>query len=157
VLSIAPAIAGFQADADRSGQDGLQYLPLDLMTGAIVTLVIAALLAAVSSGVSQASRIYDHRDQYRMLHLAGTDIEVLERARLRETWLPLISSVLIAAVVALIMIAPFGLVLIGLSQLGPVMFLGGMVVSVAMVMGAVRLSQPLVRRVTLTESAVRAD
>ncbi|QDP95238.1 hypothetical protein FOE78_04320 [Microlunatus elymi] len=154
VLSIAPAIAGSQPEADRGP---LQYLPVDLMTGATVTLVIAALLAAVSSGVNQAARVYDQRDQYRMLHLAGTDISVLEQARLRETWLPLISSVLIAAVVSLIMVAPFGLALIGLSKLGPIMFLGGIGVSLAMVMGAVRLSQPLVGRVTLAEPAVRAD
>ncbi|SDS93587.1 hypothetical protein [Microlunatus soli] len=153
VLSIAPAIAAAQdANSDNVSAD-LRYLPIDLMTGAIVTLVIAALLAAVSSGVNQAARIYDQRDQYRMLHLAGTDVSVLENARLRETWLPLISSVLIAAVVAVIMVAPFGVALIGMSQLGPLMFIGGVVVSVAMVMGAVRLSQPLVGRVALGERA----
>lgn len=147
VLSIAPAIA-----ASSGGDAGdLRYLPVDLMTGATVTLVIAALLAAVSSGVNQAARVYDHRRQYRMLHLAGTDIAVLERARQRETWLPLLASVLIAAVVAVIMVAPFGVALIGLSQLGPIMFAGGVLVSLAMVMGAVRLSQPLVARVALAD------
>lgn len=151
VLSIAPAIASAQEENGTKGE--LEYLPVDLMTGAIVTLVIAALLAAVSSGVNQAARIYDHRDQYRMLHLAGTDVAVLENARLRETWLPLVSSVLIAAIVAVIMIAPFGVAMIGMSMLGPIMFLGGIVVSVAMVMAAVRLSQPLVARVALAENS----
>lgn len=146
ILSVAPGVS-----AAGSGSDDLGFLPVDLMTGAIVTLVIAALLAAVSSGVNQAARIYDQREQYRMLHLAGTDISVLERARLRETWLPLIASVLIAAVVAVLMVAPFGLALITLSQLGPIMFVGGIVVSVGMVMAAVRLSQPLVARVALAE------
>jgi hypothetical protein len=153
ILSIAPALAAQDAGANAGD---LAYLPVDLMTGATVTLVIAALLAAVSSGVNQAARIYDHRDQYRLLHLAGTDVEVLERARLRETWLPLVTSVAIAAVVAVIMVIPFGIGLISQSLLGPALFIGGIVVSLAMVMGAVRLSQPLVARVTL-DRARNAD
>jgi hypothetical protein len=146
VLSIAPAVSASGAGAD---EQGLRHLPVDLMTGATVTLVIAALLAAVSSGVNQAARIYDQRDQYRMLHLAGTDLAVLEDARLRETWLPLVTSVGIAAAVSLLMVAPFGLGLVTSSPLGPVLLFGGIAVSLAMVMGAVRLSQPLVGRVTL--------
>lgn len=151
ILSIAPALADQSSGANTGS---LAYLPVDLMTGATVTLVIAALLAAVSSGVSQAARVFDQRDQYRLLHLAGTDIEVLERSRLRETWLPLITSVSIAAGVAVIMVIPFGVALIGQSVLGPVLFIGGVVVSLALVMGAVRLSQPLVSRVTLDRARV---
>jgi hypothetical protein len=147
VLSIAPALAAADAGGD---QGDLAHLPVDLMTGATVTLVIAALLAAVSCGVNQAARVYDQREQYRMLHLAGTDLTVLEDARLRETWLPLVTSVGIAGVVSLIMVAPFGLGLVTASPLGPVMLFGGIAVALAMVMGAVRISQPLVARVTLS-------
>lgn len=143
VLSIGPAIAGQVRPSDPAQA----FLPTDMMTGSLVTLVIAALLAAVSVGVNQAARVYDSSDQYRMLHLIGTDVPVLKQARMRETGLPLIASVAIAAVISLIMVAPFGIMLIGQAPGGIAMFLGGITISLAMVLGAVRLSQPLVDRV----------
>jgi hypothetical protein len=144
VLSIAPALS-----ASNSGASDPQtaYLPVDLMTGSIVTLVIAALLAAVSAGVNQAARVYDLTQQYRMLHLIGTDIPVMKQARMRETGLPLVASVAIAAFVSLVIVAPFGIPLITQSPAGILTFVGGIVVSMAMVLTAVRISQPLVDRV----------
>lgn len=142
MLSIAPAMAaGLDSD-----DPALAFLPQDLLTGALVTVVIAAVLAAVSSGVNQAAKVLDHRDQYRMLRLAGTPIEVLTSARLRETWLPLAASLTIAAACALVIVAPFGLMMIGASLAGPLLFGGGIVLSVALVMLAVLASQPLVHR-----------
>lgn len=143
ILSIAPGMA---ANTNVSGEPELAYLPQDLLTGALVTVVIAALLAAVSSGVNQAAKVLDHRDQYRLLRLAGTPVEVLSAARLRETWLPLAASLTIAAGCALVIVAPFGIALIGVSLGGPLLFGGGLVLSVTLVMLAVLASQPLVRR-----------
>ncbi|MBO0812200.1 MAG: hypothetical protein J2P23_09165 [Microlunatus sp.] len=150
VLSIGPAIAASQPP---SADPSMRHLPADMMTGSLVTLVIAALLAAVSVGVNQAARVYDLRDQYRMLHLIGTEVGVLKQARMRETALPLVASVMIAAVISLIIVAPFGIMLIGAAPSGIATFVGGIAVSLAMVLGAVRLSQPLVDRV-LAERAV---
>lgn len=148
VLSIAPAISTSLPHA--ATDPSVAHLPTDMMTGSLVTLVIAALLAAVSVGVNQAARVYDSSDQYRMLHLIGTDVPVLKQARMRETGLPLVASVMIAAVISLIMVAPFGIMLISAAPGGIAMFVGGIAASLAMVLGAVRLSQPLVDRV-LTE------
>lgn len=145
VISIVPAISAAAAGGDA----GWNYLPTDLMTGAMVTLVIAALLAAVSSGVNQTARVFDLADQYRMLHIAGSDVSVLKRIRLRETWLPLIASLSIAAGSALIIIAPIGIGLITATPRGPGMFVAAVVVCLTMVMGAVALSQPLVTRVAV--------
>jgi hypothetical protein len=117
------------------------------MTGSLVTLVIAALLAAVSVGVNQAARVYDLRDQYQMLHLIGTNVPVLKQARIRETALPLVASVAIAALISLIMVAPFGILLIGQAPGGIATFVGGIAVSLGLVLVAVQLSQPLVDRV----------
>lgn len=142
VVSVAPAMS-VSFGGDAAGQ----HLPVDIMTGAVLTLVIAALLAAVSSGVTQTARLLDQRDQYRMLHLAGTDLAVLERARMRETWLPLVSSVMIAAITAVIIVAPVGIQLLLTNSVGLWMFVGGVAASLALVMGAVRLSQPMVATV----------
>ncbi len=142
MLSIAPAMAaGIESDDPAT-----VHLPQDLLTGALVTVVIAAVLAAVSSGVNQAAKVLDHRDQYRLLRLAGTPVEVLSSARLRETWLPLAASLTIAAACSLVIVAPFGLMMIGASLAGPLLFGGGIVLSVTLVMLAVLASQPLVHR-----------
>ena len=49
----------------------------DIGTGGILTLVFAAVLAAVSSGVMQAGSVYDQAGEYRMLVLEGTDVKPL--------------------------------------------------------------------------------
>jgi len=155
VLSIGPAIAS-QTSQSPSADPTVAHLPADMMTGSLLTLVIAALLAAVSVGVNQAARVYDLRDQYRMLHLVGTDASVIKQARMRETGLPLVASIAIAAVVSLIIVAPFGIMLIGAAPGGIALFAGGIVVCLAMVLGAVALSQPLVDRV-LASGAIPAS
>lgn len=154
VLSIAPAL--HDATGSRGDAEGAM-LGTDLMTGAILTLVIAAVLAAVSSGVSQASRLLDQRDQYALLHLAGTDLAVLRAARLRETWLPLTASVAIAAATSLIIIAPIGIPLAWSDPGGVAVFLGGIVASVLLVTAAVGVSQPLVATVATARTRARDE
>src|SRR5699024_12168213 len=61
----------------------------DLATGAYLTVAIAGLLAAVSTGVVQSARVIDQRREYRMLALAGTDTAILDRARAAEVRIPL--------------------------------------------------------------------
>lgn len=78
----------------------------DLMTGGMLTLVIAGVLAAVSTGVAQSARIIDQREEYRNLVLAGTDTVTLDRARLRETSIPLAASVGTATVTMVVVMAP---------------------------------------------------
>lgn len=100
VLSISPAMAD-----SIEGDPGARYLAVDLMTGAVLTLVITALLAAVSSGVTSAARLLDQREQYHHLHLAGADLAVLKRIRMSETVLPLAAAMTIAGSVAMLIVA----------------------------------------------------
>ena len=146
LMSAGPALSGGLA-ADPTSR----MLGHDVLTGSVVTLVIAALVAAASSGVTQAARVLDQREQYRMLHLAGTDLAVLERARLRETGLPLVSCVLMAAAASLVIVAPVGLGLITSAWQGGAIFVGGVLAALGLVIGAVRLSQPLVALVVRPE------
>lgn len=78
----------------------------DMSTGGLLTLAIAGLIAAVSTGVMQAGRTIDQRTQYRALHLAGTDLRVLHTARMRQTAIPLVAAVAIATAAALVFILP---------------------------------------------------
>ncbi|WP_434080445.1 hypothetical protein [Sanguibacter sp. Z1732] len=89
-MALCTFIAGLTAAAamfDSVGSD--DPIVADLSTGGLLTLTIAGLLAAVSTGVMQAGGIIDQRTQYRALHLAGTDLTVMHAARLRQTAIPL--------------------------------------------------------------------
>ncbi len=88
-----------QPPADR-------LLMTDLKTGGFLTLAIAGVLAAVSTGVLQAGRVIDQRSEYRALSLAGTDERTLDRARLDETLVPLLVAVGVATVGALMLMLP---------------------------------------------------
>lgn len=91
---------GMGADATEA-----QFLG-DLTTGGFLTLAIAGVLAAVSTGVMQAGRVIDQRGEYRALTLAGTDLKTLDQARLRETIIPLAASMGLATTGALMFMAP---------------------------------------------------
>jgi hypothetical protein len=47
------------------------------------------LVAAVSAGLTAAANVLDRRRVYGLLRLAGTPLKMLDRARIRETALPL--------------------------------------------------------------------
>ncbi|MCR6493004.1 FtsX-like permease family protein [Cellulomonas sp. P24] len=91
IAGIASVMAVLDTSTTTSASDH-QYLA-DLSTGALLTLAIAGVLAAVSTGVMQSGRVIDQRDQYRALALAGTDLAVLDKARMKETLLPLYAAI----------------------------------------------------------------
>src|SRR5690625_7598663 len=74
--------------------------------GGILTLVIAAVVAAVSTGVMQAGRVIDQRSEYRTLALAGMDMKLMNKARMKETRVPLFAAVGLAAGVTMLFIVP---------------------------------------------------
>ena len=80
------SICGFLGSAAVVGDtnDPSTVFIRDIGTGGILTLVFAAVLAAVSSGVMQAGSVYDQAGEYRMLVLEGTDVKTLNRARFIE-------------------------------------------------------------------------
>ena len=78
----------------------------DIATGGYLTLAIAGLLAAVSTGVMQAGNVIAQRTEYRALSLAGTDLRVLDSARMRETFIPLVVTVGTSACFALLFMLP---------------------------------------------------
>lgn len=108
-VALATFIAGMAAVTAIFGSADADPVALDIVTGGRLTLVIAALVAATSTGVMQAGRIIDQRNEYRALHLAGTDIRVMSRARLREVAIPLVAAVgLATAVVGMFLLPALG-------------------------------------------------
>ncbi|MGH1564229.1 FtsX-like permease family protein [Mumia sp. DW29H23] len=110
-VALAAFIAGLTATfslldpGDGTRPDEAAFIA-DLKTGGFLTLAIAGLLAAVSTGVMQAGRVIEQRDEHRALVLAGTDHRTLDRARMRETLVPLAVSVGVATVTVLMVMVP---------------------------------------------------
>ncbi|MGY1748395.1 hypothetical protein [Modestobacter sp. SYSU DS0511] len=125
--------------------EGEAHLGADIAVGTAVTLLIAALLAAVSTGVTQAGRALDSAAEYRALHLAGTEVSVLHAARMRETGLPLAVCVGGASITALLMISPFA-DLLAQEPVGLVLFAGSVVVGCALVLAGTAASRRMVDR-----------
>ncbi|MGW0841852.1 FtsX-like permease family protein [Streptomyces sp. NPDC002787] len=56
----------------------------------LTVLALGFLVAAASAGLTAAATVLDRRRMYGLLRLAGTPLKVLDRARIRETALPLV-------------------------------------------------------------------
>lgn len=142
-VSMATFVAGLTSVAPTITSAAGDSLGADIATGAALTLGIAALLSAVSTGVLSAVSALDERPTARLLWLAGTDLATLARARRRQVLLPLGFSVGLAAAGAMLIVAPFGIAMITGTWQGIALFLGGAAVAVALVVAAVQVTQPL--------------
>ncbi|WP_250446061.1 FtsX-like permease family protein [Actinotalea sp. C106] len=150
-LAIVPSLAASSTDDPDQ-----QLLLTDLSTGALLTLVIAFVLAAVSAGVAQAASVLDRRREYALQHLAGVPAELLDEVRRREVLGPLLLVTVGSTAASVLMFAPW-LGLTGVSSPGGMVMLavcltGGLL----LVVGAVESTRPLLRSV-LRDPVVRAD
>lgn len=128
------SICGFLGSASAGGSpnDPATLFLRDIGTGGLLTLVFAAVLAAVSSGVMQAGNVYDQVNKYRMLVLEGTDAKTLNRARFIEVLTPLNIVVIVAGGCSMLLMAP----LFAVSMTEPatlLSFLGGLALCYALV------------------------
>jgi hypothetical protein len=143
IAGLASVMAVLDTSSGRSVTDH-QYLA-DLSTGAMLTLAIAGLLAAVSTGVMQSGRVIDQRDEYRALALAGTDLAVLDKARMKETLLPLYAAIGTALVAVGLLLVPA----IGMTAFAHVdvalRFVGSVVVASLLVVAGAAASRSTMR------------
>jgi hypothetical protein len=78
-----PYAADYATASDRVVTDRIA----DVSTA---TLALSFVLATASAGLTAAANVLDRRRVYGLLRLAGTPLKVLNRARVRETVLPLV-------------------------------------------------------------------
>ena len=102
-IALAVFIAGITAVCGAlgtaSGDADAETLMMmhDISLGGTLTLVFAAVLAAVSSGIMQSASVFDKADEYDMLMLEGTDALTLRKARFSEVLTPLTTVIVISA------------------------------------------------------------
>lgn len=122
-----------------------------MSTGGLLTLGIAAVLAAVSTGVTQTARVIDQAPVLRSQHIAGAEVGQLHRARIAEISLPVLLSSVLATLTALLVIVA---VLGGAPQdpMAAVQYLLSVLAAYALVILAVLVASPLVRRYALRDA-----
>lgn len=149
-ITFAMVIAGFLtiiATIEPSTPDDQMLAPA-LHTGGMLTLGIAAVLAAVVTGVTQTARVIDHAPQIRAQHIAGAEVSQLHRARLAEITLPVLLSSVVATFTAFLVL----LTMFGGGAADPrtvILYFLGVFGAYALVVAAVLVSAPLVRRAAL--------
>lgn len=152
--ALAGLVPGRTPTSFRDDMRSAEQLFSDVQVGTIVVLAVSFLVAVTSSGITAMSSVLDRRQTYGLLRLAGTPLELLDRARRAETLIPLTvmggGAILVGAFCAL----PF--VLGSMSPVGVVTLGGCVVVGFAGVIGAGALSRPLLRAVT-EDPAPRPD
>ncbi|WP_315096024.1 FtsX-like permease family protein [uncultured Cellulomonas sp.] len=151
-LAVLPAITAVDTTGDPQGD----ALMADLVTGGMVTLVVAFLLAAVSAGIAQAAAVLDRRREIALQNLAGMPPELLDSVRRRSVLVPLLFVSVGSAATALVMLFPlFGAAAVSSPQ-GLLLLFGFLTGGCALVYAATETSRPLLRSV-LADTVVRAD
>ncbi len=151
-LAVVPALTNVDASQDPQGA----ILQDDLVTGALVTLVVAFLLAAVSAGIAQAAAVLDRRREIALQNLAGMPVELLDSVRRRTVLVPLLFVSVGSAATALVMFLPLLGTVAVTDPTGILLLVAFLVVGCALVFVATETSRPLLRSV-LADTVVRAD
>ncbi|MGP5050293.1 FtsX-like permease family protein [Brachybacterium alimentarium] len=147
-ITFALVIAGFltMIAALGTGENPDEIMMNTAMsTGGLLTLGIAAVLAAVSTGVTQTARVIDQAPRLRAQHIAGAEVGQLHRARLAEIAVPVGLSSILATGTALLVIST----VIGGAPKDATMlvqYLASVVAAYAVVIAAVLVGTPLVKR-----------
>ncbi|MGC9543895.1 hypothetical protein [Streptomyces sp. UG1] len=101
------------------------------------------LVAAASAGLTAAANVLDRRRTYGLLRLAGTPLQVLDRARIRETVIPL--TVLAGGTTAM---GAFGAMQLNKAAGTTINTSGVVQPALCLAVGALAGSRPLLRKVT---------
>ncbi|MFF6806816.1 FtsX-like permease family protein [Streptomyces sp. NPDC012616] len=118
-------------------------------TVSTATLVLSFLVAAASAGLTAAANVLDRRRVYGLLRLSGTPLKVLDRARIRETVIPLV--VLAGGTTAM---GAFGAMQVNKAAGTTVNTSGAVQLVICLAVGALAMlaaitgSRPLLRKVT---------
>lgn len=147
-ITFALVIAGFLTMMATMGEasnpeEAMMFTAMN--TGGLLTLGISAVLAAVSTGVSQTARVIDQAPRLRAQHIAGAEVGQLHRARLAEIAVPVGLSSIIATGTALLVLTTF----LGGAPNDPMMavqYLVCVLGAYALVILAVLVGSPLVKR-----------
>ncbi len=149
VTALTPAAPGrFPFTQDYTNAENVMYM--DRLTAvSTATLILSFLIATASAGLTAAASVLDRRRVYGLLRLAGTPLKVLDKARTRETALPLV--ILAGGTIAAGVYGAYKInQLVGASfnTSGAIQLAACVAVGALAMFAAIGGSKPLLRRVT---------
>lgn len=152
VVSVLPAMSAATTPEDSTDR----VLMADVLTGGMLTLAIAFVVAATSAGITQAAAVLDRRREFALQRLAGVPVELFDATRRREVLGPLLLVSVTSASVGLILLLPFFGLAGATDPTGLLVLAGCLGGGLLLMLGATETSRPLLRSV-LRETVVRAD
>ncbi|UPK73869.1 hypothetical protein MU582_15695 [Nocardioidaceae bacterium SCSIO 66511] len=148
IAVLACTMQTFGADQAASAEDAQLFS--DMATGAYLTLAIAGVLAAVSTGVIQSARVIDQRSAYRMLALSGTETATLDKARAAEVRIPLRTGLIVSLLSATIFLIPLSIGFFS-NPIPTVQLAGSLAAAVVLVELGAATARPVLRNVLARE------
>ncbi|MET4061196.1 MFS family permease [Arthrobacter sp. UYP6] len=82
------------------------FLPGDVMTGVLITVIAGFLMVACSAGINQAATVLDRAELYRSLDRMGMPREVIDAARISAVMQPLLLVSVVSTAVPALLIFP---------------------------------------------------
>ncbi|PAZ11544.1 ABC transporter permease [Streptomyces sp. SA15] len=154
LTSVAPGTPPYSQDY-AAAENGVLIDRVSQVSTA--TLALSFLVATASAGLTAAANVLDRRRVYGLLRLAGTPLKVLDRARLRETVLPLV--VLAGGTTGMGVYGSYKLnqaADVGINTTGALQLAACVVLGALAMFAAIGGSRPLLRKVT-ADPAQTAD
>ncbi|MEV0636172.1 FtsX-like permease family protein [Streptomyces sp. NPDC050619] len=146
LTAIAPGTPPYTEDYATASDRTIIDRVSDVSTA---TLALSFVVATASAGLTAAANVLDRRRVYGLLRLAGTPLRVLNRARVRETVLPLV--VLAGGTTAMGVYGSYQLnkaAGVTINTTGALQLAACVVVGALAMLAAIAASRPLLRRVT---------
>ncbi len=122
----------------------------DFVLAAVVVMLVSLLVAAAATAITVAATTLDRREVYRRMWQVGTPVEVLDRARTLESFIPLAAGTALALGAGVVTAAPLTLGTGGISLSGVGLLFATTGLGLAIAVAAVRGSRPLVTAVART-------
>lgn len=146
------SLAGATENAEVNAEN--QMIAADILTGVLVTIAISFVTVACAVAVSQAAAVLDRRDQLVSLHRIGMPTRQINSARLRAVRRPLLLVAVGSALVAAVVVLPLTGMALLTQPMTLVVVAAALLVGCALVLGAVKLTDPLVSRSCSGSSAL---
>lgn len=144
---VAAFLAIVPSNPETLGEDpSMVTLTGDLQTGAIITLAVGMLVAAVSTLVNQSALVLDRAEESVSMDRAGFPRPLFAAIRRRHVLVPLVVTMTVSVGVGLLLATPF-LMLFRFEASGALVVLATLAVGILLTLAAAEVCRPLQRHV----------
>lgn len=118
------------------------YLPQDILTGVLLTLVITFVCVAASASISQSASTLDRADLYDGLHKLGMGYEVMNAARTKSLMIPALTASIGFAIASVVLVLPLAGVAVLLKPLTALVVILAVVLGLVLIRASISVANP---------------